>query len=770
MQHTGNTHVAAYGGYAYVTHFGQTWIKRVSIGGTSTAAENAENVPTPGAASTPLTVASAGIGDGPNGVWVQSTAENTLREIGGTGGTWEYRRTLYGATGNDDFAIQPEYLWLASSSTMFLRGVSGTSPGPSSNYDTISFVGVTDVTSVDDTLYAINSSGTVMEYKHDEEKGMLAGWERWRAGLVAAMNLAWSRFHLITAHFQAYGPMLVDTGRLGWTRRGLSSVTTGTSAGWRRFGAASPALVSGWKRWHFREAAKRPAWTRWHTNTTTRLLGWFRFKIAEAQWQAFDPTEDHGQAAWTRWGLPAAAKRLAWTRWGLPAAAKRLAWTRWQFLAPRVAMRWSRFYLITVHFQAYGPMLVDTGRLGWTRLGAGLTAGTSAGWRRFGAASPALVSGWKRWYTETTPPNRTAWIRHGVVTKLVEGFAWRRWHVPVAARNLGWLRFNNVATPRLAGWVRWDTLVETTKRLAWTRWHVPVAAKNLAWSRFYLITAHFQAYGPMLVDTGRLGWTRLGAGLTAGTSAGWRRFGAASPALVSGWKRWHFREAAKRLAWTRWHVPVAAKNLAWSRFYLITAHFQAYGPMLVDTGRLGWTRWAWVDKSNRVGWLRFRYSTRTRLFAWKRGELFSVLKRIGWTRWELLSPGKRAGWNRHGTISTIIRTFGWTRWELLFLHNRPTWLRLERVNLETLLFGWTRWQFLSPARIVGWLRFSTISETNRFGWTRWWPLRPGTSAGWTRWGAPGPAVLAGWLRHGMSRAPRLGIFKGTRNRRFRLGI
>ena len=531
MIHQVNTHVAAYGGFAYITHFGQTWIKRVGIGGASTAAVNAEDVPTPGAASTPLTVVRSGIGDGPNGLWCQPDADNQLREIGGTGGTWEYRRTLYGGVGHDDFALTPEYLWLSSVPNILLRAMRTAAPASGANADTIVFANVVDVTNIDDALYAINSSGTVMEYKHEAEKdvvvgylrfgvarngnthflaaGIAASWRRWgiarrgplagwhRLGIAKAeAQSGWNRHGLVTRMIDAVGWL-----RFGVARNGNTHfLAAGIAASWLRFAPARMAVAAGWRRWGIaRKVETLVGWRRWGIAKAEARVGYLRFGVARngnthflaagiaASWLRFAPARMAVAAGWRRWGIARKVETLVgWRRWGIAKAEARVGYLRFgvarngntHFLAAGIAASWLRF--------APARMAVAAG---WRRWGIARKVETLVGWRRWGIAKAEAQSGWNR---------------HGLVTKMIDTIGWLR-HAPARAEaKAGWLRNAPARAEAKAGWLR----------------NAPARAEAKA------------------------GWRRFGA-VEAGVEAGWRRWGIIKSMLVAGWLRHGFSRAPR---------------------------------------------------------------------------------------------------------------------------------------------------------------------------------------------------------------------------------
>ena len=130
IQHLASTHVAAYGGYAFITSFGQTWLRTVPITGSSTANVTAGRWVTVGRqqALNEIFLNRAGIGDGPGGVWLNVSpllpANRTITEYRiGDGGTPVQPpnvilvgtgRERFMDVGPDDFVTLPEYGWRTS--------------------------------------------------------------------------------------------------------------------------------------------------------------------------------------------------------------------------------------------------------------------------------------------------------------------------------------------------------------------------------------------------------------------------------------------------------------------------------------------------------------------------------------------------------------------------------------------------------------------------------------------------------------------------------
>ncbi len=462
IQYDNNTHVAAYGGNAYVNSWGQTWLKRAPTDGADRTVASTD-VPVAGTSGTSISLVAngSGVADGREGIWIQPSTRNTLEEWGGSGADWGATgRVRYGVVGNEDFTMLPEYLWFSNSSMITLRAVSAAAPAPAGNVDTISLAGAEDLTNDMDTLYAVTNAGIVTEYKHEAEKGVAVGYLRF--GVARNGN----------THFLA----------------------AGIAASWLRFAPARMAVAAGWRRWGIaRKVETLVGWRRWGIAEAEAWVGYLRFGVARngnthflaagiaASWLRFAPARMAVAAGWRRWGIARKVETLVgWRRWGIAEAEAWVGYLRFgvarngntHFLAAGIAASWLRF--------APARMAVAAG---WRRWGIARKVETLVGWRRWGIAEAEAQSGWNR---------------HGLVTRMIDSIGWLR-HAPARAEaKAGWLRNAPARAEAKAGWLR-NAPARAEAKAGWRRFGAVEAGVEAGWRRWGIIKS-------MLVA----GWLRHG--------------------------------------------------------------------------------------------------------------------------------------------------------------------------------------------------------------------------------------------------------------------
>ncbi len=627
--HGFSTHAAAYGGYAYITSFGATWIKRVAIGGASAAAMNAEDVPTPGATSTPLTVASAGIGDGPNGVWVQPATANTIREIGGTGGTWEYRRTLYGAVGNDDFAITPEYLWLSSSGTLFLRPVKAATPADGTNVDTIAFAGVVDVTNIDDVLYAINTNGVVIEYDHDVTSAVPAASHRFRPTRLP-----------LGAASRRYG-VARSSPSPAWLRMVEVSKQIGLeSEEWRlRPGAPVPAQAPGMPQLEFTGGLAAD-----QADGSRKMYGFDRNGIAEFEGAGLDPLAAKVRTFATPSAIePNCLAVQGDSLWGCRTPGTTIVVSEYRIPASGTALEHDFTADTGITGRAFGLTLRGIGPF------IGLILYEAGGTHYVGRLRTNTV------IEEATITNVSAVDssldrpRSIAFTGLVGEPDIR---IYIGERNGRIFAFG----PPITG------TASLGQRLPQLDATIPIG--NAAVAGLTIDSAGIMyALRRQPGDVYSLYLHRADA------PPSWGRHGTVRRALASAWGRHRFADSETSSAWGR-HRPVLSEQKTASRRWraaasVLKSAWYRHGPVLSAIDDVAWTRWRPARASKNTGWGRHRFADSETAAAWR--------------RWRPAASAVKAGWLRHAPIRAVLQS-AWRRWQPVRASARTAWTRWRGVR------------------------------------------------------------------------------------------
>ena len=793
IEHLASTHVAAHDGVAYITTFGQTWIRSVTITGSSTGDFNATRlIYSPGANSWPVDgVRSAGIADGPNGIWIQrapppqNTAANTRADTlyewtGGSSGATPTGNTLRMHLGPDDVAINFDlgFGWSTSDQRIFLGQVlaSGT-PGRRITPAQITFTNVTDVTSIGDKLYAINTSGIIREYPNElDAAGPAAGWLRRRSLSAAAKPTAWNR----------HGPITIMHDGMGWLR--CRSHLSEAKQGWlRRRRITMAAAKQGWLRFGRMSFPKPMAWNRHGPITIMHdSMGWLRH----------GPYASAAKQGWLRRRMVTmAAVRQGWQRWGLVRATLGTGWQRWGLVRATLGTGWLRH-------RAYSAPIV--GGFTWQlRPGAPAPALAGLTFTNALAADQAPVS--RKLYA-IDPTGIVEFEGDGsnpLATKL------RTFLVPPSIANqciavqgskLWGCRTTN-GTIRIVEYMIPETgtaLVEGTSHnmaIRGTAFGLSIRQDVFAGLSYtvgsllyeeeqtepdedpgyYVVNVRgthvtFHAGNPVLIDPPLTRPRSIACSFGASANVGTIYIGERNGRILAYDSINNDVDLGPPRPDLDVTIPIdaaAVTGLTITPDMVMYALRRQPGEVYSLTlrhsppGGFGWLRRRAITMTPTVqGWLRRRRIT-------------MAAAKQGWLRFGRMSFPKPMAWNRHGLITIMYDSMGWLR-HGAYASTAPRWgwLRSRAIVASPARWGWLRLGTITiDSARQGWLRHGHFSAGIRQGWQRWELFRSGLRTGWYRWGVLISGLRTGWWRHGISRAPRFSFRNnaaGVRKRYFRV--
>ena len=713
IEHLASTHVAAHDGVAYITTFGQTWIRSVTITGSSTGDFNATRLfYSPGANSWPVDdVRGAGIADGPNGIWIQrvpppaaNTSADTLYEwTGGSSEATPTGNTLRMHAGPDDVAINFDlgFGWSTSDQRIFLGQVSASgSVGRRITPAQITFTNVTDVTSIGDKLYAINTSGIIREYPNElDAAGPAAGWLR-HGRLSLPKPTAWNR----------HGPITIMHDGMGWLRHG--PYASAAKQGWlRRRDITMAAIRQGWRRWQSISSGLKTGWNRFGAYSSGLPSGWLRHRSYASHLA--------GTVAW----------RL---RPGAPEPARAISLRFTDALAADQAVGSRKLYAIVsgdtiALFEGDGLNPVATHVRNFTRPAE--------------FENPCLaVDGDSMFGCYTV--NGDLVLSEYAISETTSALT-----------------------------LRWSTHTGFTARIGRGRAFGLYVAKHGDLYRFVVVYLDSQ------LNVYRYAAARSRFARRAGSPPGFTyRIGGilnvpATPrSLTAVWKELDdpitFYVGGDNGTITGYEnntrrpdldasVPIGARNVTGLTIdsegimYAMARHPGDVYSLVFrppPPGGFGWLRRRAIAMSPASwGWLR------------RRAIAMASAKR-GWLRHGRVAFPKPMAWNRHGLITIMYDSMGWLRHGPYESAAKHGWLRRRAISMSPARWGWLRRRTIAMASArQGWLRHGRFSSGLRHGWFRMRPFAAGLRTGWIRWQQFASGLRTGWWRHGRSRAPRLGL-------------
>ena len=715
------THVAAHGGYAFISHGEQTWIRVVDIGGTSTAAFAAtapviSMLSQTGPRDVAFNLVAAGQGEGPDGVWLQRTVRNRLDEMtyDGTRMRTTATRSRFMGVGDNDFVTFPEYGWLTSGNNLFLLTTSASLPAPSGLVAGPTFNDVADITNIGEKLYVINRFGVIREYSDElTAAGPAAGWLR-HGRLSLPKPTAWNR----------HGPITIMHDGMGWLRHG--PYASAAKQGWlRRRAITMAAIRQGWRRWQSISSGLKTGWNRFGLYSSGLPSGWLRHRSYASHLA--------GTVAWRlRPGAPE------------PALAISLRFT--DALAADQAVGSRKLYAIVsgdtiALFEGDGLNPVATHVRNFTRPAEFenpcLAVDGDSMFGCYTVNGDLVLSEYA--ISETTSALTLRWSTHtGFTDRIGRGRAFGLY----VAKHGDLYRFVVVYLHSQLNVYRYTAAQSTFARRAGSppgfrhriggSLNVPATPRSL--------TAVWKELDDPIT---------FYVGGDNGTITGYEN-NTRRPDLDAS-------------------VPIGARNVTGLTIdsegimYAMARHPGDVYSLVFrppPPGGFGWLRRRAISMSPvSWGWLR------------RRAIVMASAKR-GWLRHGRVAFPKPMAWNRHGLITIMYDSMGWLRHGPYESAAKQGWLRRRAISMSPAKWGWLRRRTIAMASArQGWLRHGRFSSGLRHGWFRMRPFAAGLRTGWYRWGLFVSGLRTGWWRHGISRAPRFSFRNnaaGVRKRYFRV--